>query len=292
MLAEEKSYTKAAQRLFISQPSLTVSISRLEKAFRSPLLVRRRGSKELQLTDDGQIVLTHAQKIMREIDIINKEVSSHRKIKVALGVPPIIGAYLFPRIARSLTPDDLESLDLIETGSEKMKNLLLDGKVDMCFIGTQSPLVSGEFDSHFIMRDSYSIIVNKNDPLARRKSVDFRELRNARFISLGKDFVQYSVLKGLCDRHGMSGSVMNFVITNEIQTAKLLVSNGVGIGFMISSEMGKMPDLVAIPLVEPAYFYIYFVWKKEREFSDFETAIKDDLVKAVQNLQRESRIKL
>ncbi|MDR2977406.1 MAG: LysR family transcriptional regulator [Streptococcaceae bacterium] len=279
-VVEENSFTKAAQRLFISQPSLTVSINRLEDELGKSLIIRKRGAKEMSLSMDGEVVFNHAQKILREIDIIYDEVKYKEKTQVRLGLPPIIGAYLFPQIVKELTASSIEALQLIETGSENMKRLLKENKIDMCFIGTESPIVSPNLEKHFILRDNFSILVNPEHPLANRESVDFRELRNERFISLGEDFVQYKILKGLCLREGMFDEVRNFVITNEIQTAKLLVSNGVGVGFMINSALGSRNDLKVLRLNDPVYFYVYLVFRKDRELSSFEKIIKEDLISA------------
>ncbi|GAB2027436.1 LysR family transcriptional regulator [Lactovum odontotermitis] len=279
-VAEEKSFTKASQRLFISQPSLTVSINRLEDELGKRLLIRKRGAKAMVLTAEGELVFAHAKKILREIEIIYMEVKDEEAKKVRLGVPPIIGAYLFPKIMKRLDKSVIGGLELIETGSENMKKLLKEDKLEMCFIGTESPIKNSHLETYFIMRDSYSICMSLEHPLAKRKSIDFSELAGEQFVSLGNDFVQYKILKELCLEHGMKDEVKNFVIANEIQTAKSLISNGTGIGFLITSSLGSRKDIRAIPLKVPVYFYVYLVFKKDRELSEFEKRVKENLIRA------------
>lgn len=279
-VAEEKSFTKASQLLFISQPSLTVSINRLENELGKRLIIRKRGGKEMTLTAEGELVFEHAKKILREIDIIYLEVKEDEVKKVRLGVPPIIGAYLFPKIIKRLDKNTISGLELIETGSENMRKLLDEDKLEMCFIGTETPLKDNHLETYFIMRDSYSICTSLEHPLAKRESVDFSELAGEQFVSLGDDFVQYKILKALCLEQGMRDEVKNFVIANEIQTAKSLISNGTGIGFLITSSLGSREDIRAIPLKIPVYFYVYLVFKKDRELSEFEKDVKESLIKA------------
>ena len=99
-LAEEGTFTKASQKKYVSQPSITNALQRLEKELGETLIIRQRGTRSVVLTEAGQILYKHSKQILRETEIIKSDISNQQKIW--LGVPPIIGATIFPAIMRRL----------------------------------------------------------------------------------------------------------------------------------------------------------------------------------------------
>ncbi|WP_461240269.1 LysR family transcriptional regulator [Paucilactobacillus sp. N302-9] len=279
-VVEEKSFSSAADKLFISQPSLTMSIKHLETELGRPLINRARGVKSISLTLDGELVYIHAKRILKEIDIIVDEVQSNNHAKAKLGVPAIIGAYLFPKIMRFMEPNILENLELVETGSANMRQLLLDDKINMAIIGTLSKNENRDFDRYLIMQDKYALFVPCNHPLATRTSVSIEELKNEHFVSLGKNYLQYTVLKQLCIDHHMENKIKNLIISNEFETVNSLISNGAGIGLMTTYSLGNARGITVVPLKESIYCYFYLVFKKENELSKFEIEVKNDILRA------------
>ena len=136
-ISEEGSITKAAQVKFVSQPSITNALRRLEDELKTTLVIRTRGNADLRLTDTGETLLQHSRIIMREMEIIQSEISQQKKI--ALGVPPMIGATIFPRIMSQLAPSEIDSFHMVETGSTSMLELIDQDKIDLGFIGSITP---------------------------------------------------------------------------------------------------------------------------------------------------------
>lgn len=277
-VVEEKSFLKAAAKLYISQPALTVSIGNLEKELGKKLIMRHRGIKSLHLTLDGELVYVHAKKILNEVNIIVNEVQANNHARVKLGIPAIIGAYLFPKIMPLIASNVLEKLELVETGSAKTRQLLLDNKLKMAIIVTLSDNEDLEFDKYFIMRDKYALFVPADHRLATQKSLSIEALKGERIISLGKDYIQYKVLKQLCLNHNMANKIKNLIISNEFETVKSLISNGTGIGVMASHSIGNAAGIKVVPLKETIYCYFYLIFKKDTELSRFEIDVKNDIL--------------
>lgn len=278
-VVDEKSFSNAAKKLYTSQPSLTMSIKNLESELGSTLLIRKRGDKNMILTNDGEFVYIHAKKIIQEINNIFEEIEDN-KAKIKLGVPSIIGAYIFPNVMSFMTPSILESLDFVETGSANMKKLFDENKIKMAIIGTLSPTINPDFDRYFIMRDSYYVFVSSKHPLAKNKSISFNQLKSERFISLGENYLQYRVLKQLCLKENMESKINDFIISNEFETVNSLISSGAGIGIMTSYSLGNRKDISMIPLRNPVYCYFYLIFKKNYELSKSEIEVKADIIRA------------
>ncbi|MDR0297601.1 MAG: LysR family transcriptional regulator [Streptococcaceae bacterium] len=278
-IVDEGSISKAAEKSYISQPSITNSLIRLEEELGKVLLLRGRGRKKHVITSEGEIVYARAKKILREIETIYDDVSTVNK-KVKLGVPPIIGSYLFPKLASQMSKETLARIELVEEGSEKLRELLLAQKIDMALIGSRLPIHDATFEKYFVMRDTFSIFMGKSHPLATSEMLNFSELVAENFISLGKDYVQYHVLKTLFEENNCLEKINEILVTNELQTMKSLIGKEVGIGLMISSSAGSRADLAVIPLEKPEYFYIYLIFRQESILSRAEQEIRKALIKA------------
>ncbi|MDF7637927.1 LysR family transcriptional regulator [Lactobacillus sp. ESL0791] len=280
MVVDEKSFSKAANKLYISQPSLTFSIKQLEKELGKELIKRKRGGRDLTLTPDGKFVYEHAKKIMHEIDlIITFEKGVHEKVK--LGIPSIIGANLFPKIVHNIDTNLLKNIDLIETGSAHMKELLITNKVKIAIMGSLRPISKhNSFDSHFIMKDRYVLFVPSNHCLAKRKNVSFSEIKNENFISMGNDYLQYYVLKHLFSSEHIAPSEQNVTISNEFETVNALISNGAGLGIMTTYSLGQSKGIKMVPLKENIYCYFYMIFKKEKYLDSLEKQVKNSLINA------------
>ena len=121
-----KSYTKAAKELFITQPSITVAIRKLEEELGVKLI--ERDNKSLYLTEAGEIFLMHAKEVldkMKETTRIMADIQSNNKKILKFAFPPAMGAWLWSEIYPNFTnkyPNiDIEIEDL---GTKEIKDAI------------------------------------------------------------------------------------------------------------------------------------------------------------------------
>ncbi len=103
-VVEHRSFTKAANDSFVSQPSLSKSIKKLEESLQVELL--NRSTRNVELTDAGSIVYNQGQKIMhaiQELHILLDDLLNIKTGAIKLGIPPLIGTLFFPEIARGIS---------------------------------------------------------------------------------------------------------------------------------------------------------------------------------------------
>ena len=99
MASRLKNITRAAQRLRVSQPNITVAIKKLESELGVQLFDR--SQKQLTLTPEGKVFLKRIELALRNIDDAILEVNDYKQLQkgmIKIGIPPMMGAYLFPKV--------------------------------------------------------------------------------------------------------------------------------------------------------------------------------------------------
>lgn len=273
-LCELKSFTKTAEKLYVSQPSVTMALKRIEKELNTKLVIRNHSEKQIVLTETGMILKKHTQNVLNEIKEIKLEISKISGGNIKLGVPPMIGAYFFPKIMEELVKKGFaRNIELVEKGSVAMKELLLSNEVDMSLIGSLSPLKEENLEAEILKIDEFKVCMSQNHVLSQKQNIDFKDLLKEQFIVLGNSYIHNEVLEKLCMENHMS--MKNFYYTEEIQTAKSLIASGVGIGIMIDMAVNNMKAIKTIPLLKPIKFYISFALKKDHYLTFNEEKIKE-----------------
>lgn len=273
-LCDTKSFTQTAKKLFVSQPSITMSLHKLEKELNTKLIIRDNSKKQLTLTESGEILKKRVQNIIYQINEAKIEISKINSQKIKLGIPPIIGAYFFPLFINSLVENGFtNNIDFVETGSLKMNDLLLCGKVDIALIGSLSPINNENIESNTLKKDEFMLCVSKKHNLANKCIIDFKELENEQFIVLGNSYIHNNVLESLFIKHNIVPK--NIYKTDEIQTAKSLIASNLGVGIMTNMAVKNMPGIKILPLKEKLYFYISIAFKKDHYISETEMEIID-----------------
>ncbi|MBU3181376.1 LysR family transcriptional regulator [Clostridium psychrophilum] len=262
-LCQNKNFTKTAEMLFVSQPSITMSLNKIEKELGEKLIIRNHSKTQLYLTEAGKIFEKRAHNALHEIREAKLEISKISGAKIKLGVPPIIGGYFLPSFMKKLDRNGLvEYIELVETGSSVMKNLLVSGEVDIALIGSIAPIKDNDLNATILKTDQFMVCTSYSHLLSNKDKVNFNELKDERFIVLGDSYIHNKILKDLCLKNGIS--TKNFYYTDEIQTAKSLIASGIGIGIMINMAVKNMLSIKTISLVPAINFYISIAVRKEQ----------------------------
>lgn len=276
-LCKTKNFTETAKILYVSQPSVTMALHRLEKELNTKLIIRDHSLTKFSLTETGKILESHCATIFNEIGEIKFEISKVAGRKIKLGVPPIIGAYFFPRYMEKLVENGaIEKVELVETGSATMKNLLLAGKVDMALIGSLTPIDAADIDATILKTDKFVVCLSENHIIPEKEGLDFNDIAKEKFIVLGDSYIHNKVLKNLFLKN--KTSLTNYYCTDEIQTAKSLIGSDIGIGIMIHMAVKNIDSIKKVPLKEPILFYISLAIKKNHYMTSDENKIKEVLL--------------
>jgi LysR family cyn operon transcriptional activator len=200
-VAEAGSFSRAADRLGISQPSVSQQMRDLETGLRVSLFQRR--GKRILLTSAGLIFQEHARVILRQLENFLQELSSEPgQLRGALhvGVVPILNVALMPDLLGlfaakhpgiNLTVDEISSTE-IETALE-------EGRMDvgLGFLTRHSPNLRYER----LCTDEFALIVSEAHPWWKRRVVQFSELHQQRLLQLSETFVMRRMTDQICLRH-------------------------------------------------------------------------------------------
>lgn len=265
-VTEQHSFTKAAEQLYVSQPCVTAAVNRLEEFLGVQLLERNKKEKAVHVTPQGALFLARVDNILSEIDEAIVEVRNYNSSNIHFGLPPIIGAYLFPSMfayIRKRYPH--VQFKVTEYGSRITTELLQEGKLDLGIIGQADQEPISDLHSVLLYEDHLNVCVPDTHPLATRESVSIAELKHEHFIVLTEAYVHHEQLMLACGTYGFKPNIV--FESDEIQTVKSMVASGAGISLIVSMAVKNMPGLVAIPLEDPLYFYIYLCWKEGHHLS-------------------------
>lgn len=192
VLAECGSYYKAADMLFLAQPSLSKHIKALEKELEVELF--NRNSKKTSLTEFGQAFLPYARKLDETRIAFQKDLLSHEDDHVLrVGISPLFSA---PDIAAILSPiKDIFSkyhITVLQDREAELINKLKCGECDLLLISNHKSKLLSIFDSDLyqvtpVFHTPLAALLPKKHPLARQESISIDQLVDEPYIGLSKD---------------------------------------------------------------------------------------------------------
>ena len=137
-VATEKSFTKAANKLFINQSAVSIQVKKFEDMLNTKLFDR--SSKKIKLTYFGEVLYKVAEEIFQKVKRAEKEIEKivlFDKAKITIGSTHMIGEHLLPRIMKDFTKAHPEvEFDLVIKERDSLLKELKEGKVDMVLMGT------------------------------------------------------------------------------------------------------------------------------------------------------------
>ena len=255
------SLSAAAERLYISQPSLSSSIKSLEKEFGVSLFNRR--YKGMELTTEGKRLFEMCKDILsrtEQLEDIMKDLGNERN-KLRLGVPPMIGSIILPYIYRDfcqLHPDI--TLEIVEDGRSSLLDKLSENYLDMIFLLHNNSLEE-KFSSTKIARLEIVCCASKDNVIAKYKSVTPHLLKNTPLVLFENSFFQTEEIKKWFAYENITPNII--LQTKQLSTMLTMISSNVAAGFTFRELTETNEDFIAIPTKNPMYADASLVWKKD-----------------------------
>ena len=170
-VARERSFHRAAERLGYTQSAVSAQIALLERLVGERLLERPGGRRPVSLTEAGQLLLRHAERIVAQLAAARADlaaVSSGAAGVLRVGTYQSVGARLLPWVMRdfgSAWPQVEVRLEE-SADDEALMRLVQFGEVDLTFMSF--PVPDGPFETIELLRDPYVLLVARDSPLAER----------------------------------------------------------------------------------------------------------------------------
>lgn len=192
-IAETKNYSRAAESLFVTQPTLTLSMQKLEKEFNIKLFDQ--SSSGLELTDAGLFLYENGAEIVEAFDSLCDHLHASKKQAketIRIGLTVLSAMQFMKQISQFIVENHNVEVRLIQTGSKKLQKMLANQEIDFGILSF--PLVESSIEllplkNTKIEGYNVSVVMPSSNPLANRNSVCFKDLKDETFISLSKDYM-------------------------------------------------------------------------------------------------------
>ena len=267
------SITKAAEELFVSQPTISFCLKELEEEFGVKLFHRRHN--RLQLTVEGQFFLDKVNYILQAVDSLSTQMkdmgNNHNHVKIA--VPAMISTFLFPQMFNAYTEMYPQvELEMLETGSLQARKLVDANSVDLG-ITILDNFVSDSYNVLPLVATELVFCVSKRHPLADRDRISFKELADERIILFKADSYQNIFIKRAFSEVGVDPKILLY--SSQLYTIKEFLSYGTAGAFLYRQVAEMDEDLVCIPLDQAIIQEIVLIWSKSSSlYSDSENFIQ------------------
>jgi DNA-binding transcriptional LysR family regulator len=267
-LARVLHYTKAAEELHISQPSLSYSISELEKELGVSLFKREK--RKISLTPYGERFLPYVQKtlaLLEEGKETVRQMKDKAPLNVRLGYFHSISASLIPPIVKALYQEKENQnirFQFTEDTSYNICELLKNGKLDLAFTTGRDEAL----ESVMMTKQPLYLTVYLEHPLAKKSSVSFSDFASEPMILLNKT----SSLRTQLDHAFIKRSVIPHTVfeVQECNTALQYVALKFGVSILPEVPAMHTERVVAIPINENEQDFfrnIYLSWDRSRPLS-------------------------
>lgn len=250
-VAEEGSFSRAASREHIAQPSLSQQIQKLETELDQRLFDRL--PRSVVITEAGKCLLEYARKVLSEItearrclDDLKHDITG----RLTVGAIPTIAPYILPKMIVNFHKGYPKvDLEIIEDTTERLALRLEDGSLDIAIMSTchRSPTL----EPHSLGKEPLVLLVPNQHRLAKKKKLQWSDLKGENFLLLN-------------EVHCLSTQVCELLASNNLQpeltvrsaqltTIATLVATGMGISLvpqmMIDHELPS--GCVALPFTPP-----------------------------------------
>jgi len=261
-----KSFSKAAEELFISQPAVTKHIKELERKVGMGLIQRRRGG--FALTEAGKILFKYTHKIsshLMDIENLLEDLKKEHQGILKIGTTESYSKGLMPKLLSGFqTSFPFIKIALDVGNSEEIEKSLLVYKNDLVLIAVTKK--SPSFESIPFLKEELVLIVSPNHPLATKHAVSLKELGRYPLIIRAKGSTTRRIILQAFKEVGIHPSL--YIEAGSSEFIKQWVSEGKGVCIIVKrtvEDEEKRGIIKTIPLLEKLYLQVAFLYLKKEK---------------------------
>ena len=235
-IAEQGSFKKAADILFVTQPAVSLQIQNLEKQLE--IIIFDRGGRKALLTEAGQLLLEYCERILNQCDEACKAVEDLNSLKggtLIIGASQTTGTYLMPRMIglfREKYPD--VSVQLQVHSTRRTGWSVANGQIDLAIIGGQLP---SELENLLKVTpyatDELALVLPINHAFSKEKELSKENLYKLNFVTLDSQSTTRKVVDELLKNSGIDIQRLRIEMElNSLEAIKNAVQSGLGAAFL------------------------------------------------------------
>lgn len=277
-VARSESFTKAAEKLHIAQPALSIAIRKLEEELEVLLFNRR--DRKISLTAEGELFAVHAREILQGVTKARQDIADLRgllKGEVRVGLTPMLSGFFFPRIVttfKRLHP----SLQIAISGDSawSIQRKIESGEIDM---GVIAGAVPEGLEAHHLVREEVVACVHRGHRLAGRKKAPLKKMLEEPLIQFKEGYHLREMIEELAAQEGLATTVV--AESNMFTLVRGLVKEELGLAFLLRSVVARDPAIAAVSCDPPIFLDLAIAWKRKAQLSKANRAFVDYLIQEV-----------
>lgn len=260
-LADERSISRAADKLFMAQSSLSQFLSQYEAELGLPLFVRT--SKGIRPTAAGTLFIDNARTILTHYRLVQNELWNMAELNggsVILGISSFRGRHMLPKILKRFYEKYPNiRVDIVEQNSMALEDRLIEGSLDLAVVAL--PLTRLTHEVEFIKKDEIFIVANRNHPVmqfARKHKdsphywVELKDTASFEYILSDYDTILGSTSRRQFQKAGIKPIAYNTNISADLGAS--MARAGLGLAFTYHSCAEDYPDTVYLSIGEDGVF--------------------------------------
>ena len=251
-VAETEHFSKAADQCFVSQPTLSMQLKKLEAELNVQLFERT--SKRVLITDVGKKILEKAQHILNDIDVLKQIAEMAQDAysgRIRIGIIPTMGPYLLPCLMPKIQ-EKYPNLELIlyEDKTEIILEKLRQGALDTIILAL--PIEDQGLVTKKLFIEPFYAAIPKAHQLAKKKILAITDLENENLLLLGEGHCFREQALAACRFSG--AHLKSGFQATSLETLRHMVAAGVGVTLLPQMMVDTIPkdtDIVILPFSDP-----------------------------------------
>ncbi len=226
-IANDHSYTKAAEHLYVSQPALSKMMKKLESELSIPLFVMK--SSGVYLSDYGEMLYDKVVPLLNQFDSLKSFISDVRGLKggkLRVGVTPMLGTLFFVDVVVNFCNQyPGVELKLSESGSKAVRQQLVEENLDIgiCITGDANELL----EDTILFQDEMVVCLLRTNPLSAFSSLRFEQLKDECFNMYSSSSTLYTQIFNRCIQAGFEPKIN--ISSSKINMIMQMTAKGKGI---------------------------------------------------------------
>jgi LysR family transcriptional regulator, hydrogen peroxide-inducible genes activator len=262
-VAQERSFRRAAEKCFVTQPALSLAIKKLEEELN--VVIFERSRTEVKLTDIGEKIVEQAEKVLEETAQIKQLANlgkNQLKGALKLGLIHSIGPYLLPEIIPILRKSAPEMpLEVEENLTANLETQLRNGVIDAAIIALPFNVPGLQYKAMY--DEEFDVVVPSSHHWAARNNIKPEELSDEKVLLLNSGHCFSNQVTQACPELSRKGEILQ---GNSLETIRNMVASNLGITVLPCSATAARyhnPLIKVIPFVSPAPTRrIAIAWRK------------------------------
>ncbi len=261
-VVRQQSFTRAAEKLFVTQPTISKMLRNLEEELECTLLIRE--GRRLRLTDSGQALYQRGLNILEEFRQLEAELEDINDVKrglLRLGVPPMVGTQMAPLIGEFRQHYPGIELIISEFGGLTVQQAVLSGELDLALtalpIDPALPITSQLLFSHPLY-----VVVPRTSYWLNRSTVAMTELADESILIYNEDFALYRQLLDAFSKHGFTPKIA--ARSGQWDFLAAMVEAGMGIAILPEPICQRLDStrLLWLPLAPTLLWQLGLIWRQ------------------------------